>query len=31
MDVYLSALIVTSASLLCFIFLIRSAYKSPLG
>lgn len=31
MDVYLSALIVTGASVLCGYFLINEAYKNPLN
>lgn len=31
MDAYLAALIITSATLLCGVFLIKEAYKNPLG
>jgi hypothetical protein len=31
MDVYLTALVVTGASILCGIVLINQAYKNPLG
>lgn len=31
MDVYLAALVVTGASILCGYFLVHEAYKHPLG